>query len=193
MSSKAAAAKTELEKAPAAAGASAPGKPKAPPAPASKARPRAKTVPESRELASLICKAAGEHKVDSPVLLNIAGSHLTDFFYIASAESSRQVKAVAEKIILRLKENGIRPLGVEGLAAQEARWVLLDFGDVIAHVFLHEARELYDLEGLWADAPREDPGALSKPGKVSRKPSGVPGQESARAISLEPKEGARPS
>ncbi|MDR1166019.1 MAG: ribosome silencing factor [Deltaproteobacteria bacterium] len=122
---------------------------------------RKKAPAESRELAALVSAAAEEHKVLSPVLLNLAGlSQVTDFYYVASCESSRKVKAVAEKIVQKLKEFGVRALGVEGVAASDARWALLDFGDVIVHIFHPEARELYDLEGLWADAPRVDAASL---------------------------------
>jgi ribosome-associated protein len=122
-----------------------------------KAKLKRKSPPESRELATLVVKAALEHKIISPVLLNLVGlSQITDFFYIASLDNSRQVKSVAEKIMLRVKEAGGRPLGVEGLSASDTRWALLDLGDVIVHLFLPDARELYDLEGLYADAPRVD-------------------------------------
>jgi ribosome-associated protein len=100
------------------------------------------------------------------VLLNLAGSsQLTDFYYIATAKSSRQVKHVAEDIMETLRRQGVRTLCVDGLSAEEASWVVLDFGDVMAHIFLEEARARYDLEGLWADVPREDPATLAGPPK----------------------------
>jgi ribosome-associated protein len=127
-----------------------------------KSRASRKSPPESKDLAALVVKAALEHKVISPVLLNLTGiSNVTDFFYIASLDNSRQVKSVAEKIVLRVKEAGGRPLGLEGLSAPDTRWALIDLGDVIVHLFQPEARELYDLEGLWADAPRVDVATLS--------------------------------
>jgi ribosome-associated protein len=117
--------------------------------------------PESRELAGLVVRASLEHKIVSPVLINLRGvSQFTDFFYIATLENSRQVKAAAEKIMLRVKEAGGATLGVEGLSAPDARWALIDLGDVIVHLFQPEARALYDLEGLWADAPRVEMSAL---------------------------------
>jgi ribosome-associated protein len=122
-----------------------------------KTKPHRKSPPESRDLATLVVKAALEHKIISPVLLNLTGiSQITDFFYIASLDNPRQVKSVAEKIVLRVKEAGGSTLGVEGISASDTRWALIDLGDVIVHLFLPEARELYDLEGLWADAPRVD-------------------------------------
>jgi ribosome-associated protein len=123
-----------------------------------------KVPPESRELAALVCQAAGEHKIGSPVLINLTGvSQVTDWFYIATCESSRQVRSVAEKIILKLKENGVVPLSQEGVSSGDTRWALIDFGDVMVHFFHPDARAQFDLEGLWADAPREDPGTLARP------------------------------
>ncbi|MDR1657314.1 MAG: ribosome silencing factor [Deltaproteobacteria bacterium] len=106
-------------------------------------------------LAELVAQAAQEHKVVAPVILNLTGlSSVADWFYIASAENSRQVKAVAEKIVRRVREAGVRPLGQEGVSGSDSRWALLDLGDVVAHIFMPDARSLYDLESLWADAPR---------------------------------------
>ncbi|MDR2443203.1 MAG: ribosome silencing factor [Deltaproteobacteria bacterium] len=117
-------------------------------------------------LAELVAEAAREHKVVSPVILNLTGlSSVADWFYIASAENSRQVKAVAEKIVRRVREAGVRPLGQEGLSGSDSRWALLDLGDVVAHIFMPDTRSLYDLESLWSDAPRlstkESPEAVS--------------------------------
>jgi ribosome-associated protein len=110
-----------------------------------------------------VAGAALEHKVSSPVLLNLTGiSQLTDFFYIASLDNARQIRSVAEKIVLRAKEAGHRPLGVEGISGADTHWALIDLGDVMVHLFLEEARGLYDLEGLWADAPRVDIATLGR-------------------------------
>ncbi|MDR2142237.1 MAG: ribosome silencing factor [Deltaproteobacteria bacterium] len=122
-------------------------------------RPRRKAVsldkPSGRALADLVQKAALEHKVSAPVLLDLSGlSSVADWFFIASAENSRQIRAAAEKIVQRSLEAGIKPLGQEGLGRGETHWALVDLGDVVAHIFNAEARSLYDLEGLWADAPR---------------------------------------
>ncbi len=75
-----------------------------------------------------------------------------EFFVIMSADSERQLAAVAEQVIDDMAAMGRHPFGVEG--ERGARWVLVDFGDVVAHVFLPEMRGFYDLEGLWSDAPR---------------------------------------
>jgi ribosome-associated protein len=121
------------------------------------------------ELAALVYETLQKHKILSPVLINLRGfSQITDYFFIATAESSRQIKAIAEKIVACLKEHDIRPYGLEGLNTTDTRWGLLDFGDIIVHIFLTEARILYDLEGLWADAPRVDLSSLS-PKKTKEK------------------------
>jgi ribosome-associated protein len=78
-------------------------------------------------------------------------SSLTDFIVIASGSSDRQVKAAAESVHLGLKnEYGTLPIGIEGL--NEGRWVLIDYGDVMVHVFHEPVRHFYDLDGLWCDA-----------------------------------------
>ena len=78
---------------------------------------------------------------------------ITDHFVITSGSNVRQVRTIAEEIELRVKEQGGgSPRYIEGL--DDARWVLLDYGQFVVHVFLAEARRYYDLERLWADAPR---------------------------------------
>ncbi len=78
---------------------------------------------------------------------------LTDAFVITSGRNTRQVKTIVDEVERLVKESsGWGPISVEGL--DDARWVLMDYGDFLVHVFLDEAREFYDLEHLWADAPR---------------------------------------
>lgn len=80
---------------------------------------------------------------------------IVDWFVITSAGNPRQVRTIAEDIEERLKAQGHGgPFRVEGL--QDANWVLLDYGDVVAHVFLDEVRQFYELERLWSDVPRID-------------------------------------
>jgi ribosome-associated protein len=80
---------------------------------------------------------------------------IVDWFVITSASNPRQVRTIAEEVEARLKAAGSPgPLRTEGL--DDARWVLLDFGDVVVHVFLDEVREFYALERLWGDVPRLD-------------------------------------
>jgi ribosome-associated protein len=76
----------------------------------------------------------------------------TDYFVICAGRSDRQVRAVAEHIITELRELGRRPLGVEGL--QHGLWVLIDYGDVVIHVFHEDERRDYDIERLWSAAPQ---------------------------------------
>ena len=80
---------------------------------------------------------------------------ITEYFVIASAPSGRQVRTIVEEIERRIKaDSGVAPISVEG--TRDASWVLIDYGDVVVHVFLGETRDYYDLERLWADAPRVD-------------------------------------
>ena len=79
-------------------------------------------------------------------------SDITDFFVIASGTSDRQVQAITEGIQEGLSKRNVRPWHLEGYS--EAQWVVLDYGDVIAHIFLQEKREFYNLERLWSIAPR---------------------------------------
>jgi ribosome-associated protein len=78
---------------------------------------------------------------------------VTDYFVICSGRNDRQVKTIADEVEDRLRvECGIKPMGREGVA--EARWILLDFADVVVHIFQPEERDFYRLEKLWSDAPR---------------------------------------
>jgi ribosome-associated protein len=103
---------------------------------------------------ALLCAAyALDKKAFDVRLLDVAGqSSLTDFLLIVSGGSDRQVMAIAEAIELGMKkEHDVLPLAIEG--KREGRWVLLDYGDVMVHVFQQPVRQYYDLEGLWTEAP----------------------------------------
>jgi ribosome-associated protein len=103
------------------------------------------------ELAHRIVDVASDKKGSDIVLLRTAElTTMADYFVIASGRSERQVQALSQAIIDELRDDGVRPLGVEGLAG--ARWVLLDYGSVIVHVFSPEEREYYGLERLWSQA-----------------------------------------
>lgn len=109
---------------------------------------------ETKEIAQKIAAAANDKKAKDILLLNMEGlSPVTDFYVICSAGNSTLVKAIADNIEDKLAEAGMHPTHKEGYA--DARWVLLDYGDVVAHVFLEEERDFYNLEQLWADAPSE--------------------------------------
>lgn len=107
--------------------------------------------PHDRALA--LARSADSRKAEDIVLLDLRGrASFCDSFLICSASSRRQVRAIAEGLVKDLRAVGVNPIGVEGLEA--SRWVLIDFGDVIAHVFDAPLRDFYDLEGLWSDVPR---------------------------------------
>ncbi len=90
-------------------------------------------------------------KASRPVVLALFPlTVITDYFVICSGESTTQVRAIADAVQEAFGREGIKPLGVEGL--DYCHWVLLDFGDVIVHVFEQETREFYSLERLWMDA-----------------------------------------
>jgi ribosome-associated protein len=94
-----------------------------------------------------------ERKALEPVLLDVRQlCSFCNYQLVVSGRSDRQVEAIADAIELGLKADGLRPIGAEG--ARTGQWALLDYGDFVVHVFLHAAREHYDLEGLWSDAPR---------------------------------------
>lgn len=107
----------------------------------------------TRERAEAAVQAAIEKKGEQILLLDLEGlSSFADHFVIASGTSIRQVQAIAESIVVRLKAEGLRPLSVEG--ESEGRWIVIDYGDLIAHVFLDTIRDFYRLEELWAKAKR---------------------------------------
>jgi ribosome-associated protein len=107
----------------------------------------------SKEKALLCAHALLDRKVIDLVILEVKDlSSFTDYFLICSGNSDRQVQAVAAHVEEKLGQGGLHPLGMEG--KREGRWVLLDYGDVVVHVFHHPVREFYDLERLWSEAPR---------------------------------------
>jgi len=88
-----------------------------------------------------------------PVLLNIRKiSSIADYVFICSADSQAQVKAIARYVDEGLRKKDNAPIGCEGLDA--GKWVLMDCGDIVVHIFFEPVRDFYDIEGLWADAPR---------------------------------------
>jgi ribosome-associated protein len=101
----------------------------------------------------LYVKAVLGKKAESVVVLDIRElTSIADAFIICSGRSNRQVSALADHVERFLKQEGIRPISVEG--RREGHWVLMDYGHVIIHVFYMETRFFYDLEGLWVDAKR---------------------------------------
>ena len=109
----------------------------------------------AEEKAALTSRVAADRKASDVVVLDMRdASAITDYFLICSGGSERQVQAIADAIDEQLSRSGIASLGVEGY--REGRWILMDYGDVIVHVFSQETREFYDLERLWANAPKID-------------------------------------
>jgi len=102
-------------------------------------------------------KIIRERKAIDPVLLEVEQlTSLTDYFLITSGNSSRQVQAIYRHLLRKMREEGFKPYGVEG--EQEGHWILMDYGDLVVHIFYEPVREFYDLEGLWTEAPRIDIG-----------------------------------
>lgn len=103
----------------------------------------------SQDLKSLVVEALDDLKAKDIVTLDVkALTGVTDYMVIASGTSNRHVKSLADNVVEEAKKQGLRPLGIEG--ESDAEWVLVDFGDVVVHVMLPEARAFYDLESLWA-------------------------------------------
>ncbi|HEY7725338.1 MAG TPA: ribosome silencing factor, partial [Anaeromyxobacteraceae bacterium] len=107
----------------------------------------------SRPRALAVARAALDKKAEDVVVLDVRGlASYADYFVLATADSERQATAVADHVDERLEAEGARKVGVEGY--EQGRWILVDYGDVVAHVLSRQARDLYDIEGLWVDAPR---------------------------------------
>jgi ribosome-associated protein len=109
---------------------------------------------ESKKLALLCRKLADDRKAENIVILDVCKlSSVTDYFVIATGTSEPHLRAIVDEITEKLREDyGIRPRATDG--ALRTAWVVLDFFDVIVHVMRTDVRELYNLEGLWGDAPR---------------------------------------
>ncbi len=107
----------------------------------------------SREKAILCAREALYHKALDLVVLEVSRfSSFADYFIICSGTSSRQVQGIADNVEKGLRARGIKPLGSEG--RQEGHWILMDYADVIIHIFYEPVRQVYDLESLWSEAPR---------------------------------------
>ena len=107
----------------------------------------------SLEDALAAARAAADKQANDIAILDVHGLIvITDYFVICSAASDRQVRTIVDEVERSLRERDRRPVRREG--ETEAHWVLLDYVDVVVHVFVEEEREYYDLERLWRDAPR---------------------------------------
>ena len=108
---------------------------------------------DSKEKAIYIANLAKDKKAEGIVVLDIEKlSSIANYIIICSGTSDRQVQAIAEFIEQGLKKKKIIPIGTEGVRG--GRWALIDYGDIIVHIFYEPVRDFYNLEGLWAEAPR---------------------------------------
>jgi ribosome-associated protein len=108
---------------------------------------------EAAELARVAAQAAADKLATDIVLIDVSDRlAITDVFVVATGSNERQVEAIVDAVEEQARLAGHKPIRREG--QRDGRWVLLDYGDVVVHVFLSETREFYGLERLWADAPR---------------------------------------
>ena len=109
----------------------------------------ASNATDESDLLGIAWLALEDLKAVDPVVMDVRSlSSVMDYLVIASGTSSRHVKSLADSVLMKAKEQGLRPLGVEGERVGE--WVLVDFGDVVVHVMQPAARSFYDLERLWS-------------------------------------------
>lgn len=116
-------------------------------------RKQLKAVKTPKQLALLAAKKALDKKAFNIVLLDVRPwQTLMDYTLIVSAQSTKQTQGIAKYIKESLKQEDIFPLNVEGM--EQGKWILMDYNDVIVHVFFEYVRDIYDIEMLWHDAPR---------------------------------------
>lgn len=110
---------------------------------------------ESKQLMETVVKCMDSKKAGDIKVLDISKiTTMADYFVICQGNSNTQMKAIADEVEEKLSENGVRPIGREGMAT--AYWILMDYSDVIVHIFSNESREFYSIENLWADAEDVD-------------------------------------
>ncbi|GAA1079447.1 ribosome silencing factor [Tsukamurella spumae] len=133
---------------------------------------------QARTLAAIAARAADDKLASDIVVLDVSEQLvLTEAFVIASASNERQVSAIVEEIEDQLREAGVKPARREG--AREGRWALLDFLDIVVHVFHQEEREYYALEKLWKDCPHIEVEGLGQHADESAAQSGTRADEDA--------------
>lgn len=112
---------------------------------------------DTEDIVRTVAQAAIDMKATELSIIDVRGrTSFTDWFVLCNGSNSRQLKAIANHILATCKgEQGVNPMGIEGGGTD--RWVLIDLGDVVVHVFDQNMRGHYDLDGLWIDAPRVDP------------------------------------
>lgn len=130
---------------------------------------------DARRLALVAAQAAADKKARDLVVLDVSERlPITDCFVIASAPNERQVEAIVDSVEEKMRDAGTKPVRREG--AREARWVLLDYVDVVVHVQHAEEWSFYGLERLWKDCPR-----IEFVDRAVGIPAGVPGEQGRRA------------
>lgn len=108
---------------------------------------------KARKLQQWIHAALDDAKTHDVAVLDVRHvSDFTDYMVIATGTSNRHVQSTADKVVAALREHGVRPVGIEG--EKTGDWILIDFGDVVAHVMREQTRDFYNLEKLWSDAKR---------------------------------------
>jgi len=108
---------------------------------------------DTKEKAILTGRLADEKKALDVAVIELKGlTDIADYFVLASGTSDRHVRTIADHVEKAMKDAGIRPYSVEGY--QQGRWIIIDYRNVIVHIFLEQLRELYDLESLWIEAKR---------------------------------------
>lgn len=159
---------------------------------------------QGEEMVRIICQVADSQKALDIVAMDVRGlSGFADYFVIMAGTSSRHVQGLAGVIDREISSKRSKSAETEGLT--EGQWILLDFNDVIVHIFHHEIRAHYDLEGLWHDAPRLDltvpPPVVAEPAvkkpkkkavaKVAEAAAEKPAKRSPRKIAAQPEKAAR--
>ncbi len=103
------------------------------------------------QVVTLVNDVLDEGKAKNIIDIDVRGkTSVTDFMLVASANSARHVKALANAVLVKVKENGLKPIGCEGL--ENGEWALIDLGELVVHIMLEETRSFYDLERLWQGA-----------------------------------------
>jgi len=118
-------------------------------------------IADAATLADIVCRALDDDKAEEISVIDLAGkTSIADFMVIASGRSSRQVGALADRLLRRLKDAGLRP-ATEGKANSD--WVIVDAGSVIVHIFRPEVRAFYNLEKMWGHVPTAEDAETARP------------------------------
>ena len=126
-------------------------------------------VAKAKKTQQWIQNALEDAKTQNIAVLDVRKiSDFTDYMVIATGTSNRHVQSSADKVVDTLRDHGVRPVGIEG--KQLGDWVLIDVGDVVVHLMREQTRDFYNLEKLWSDAKRVEPGQKKKTAKTPRSP-----------------------